>query len=380
MNYYEIAFINLLGEYKSILVPKERFDEIKNKGLSCDGSSVEICSNAKDSDYKLNIDTTATYPLPDNNTLVFAEIDYLFDARKNLRSFEKKHFGNIYIGAELEFFLFEKNKRILDKQKYFSKIENRAKNCLLSVAEFCSKSNIKIELIHHECANNQYELDFRFDTPTKTADKIVYIKYLLRYFANKNNLVACFMPKPLNNQSGSGMHTNISIFDNDKNLFYSKKDRYGLSKFAKNFIENIIYHIGGITAFACSNNNSYKRLSAKMESPSKIKWSFCDRTALIRIPKADKDATRIELRLPDVSANPYLLFLSVLTAGFDNSKQTKRAIKVLPKNLKQSINCLKTDNLLSTLVPNIYIEKKLLEYEEYTNMVTNLDIAKYFDI
>ena len=380
MNYYEIAFLNLFGEYKSILVPKNRFQEIKKKGLSCDGSSIAICSSAINSDYKLNIDTNSTYLLPDNNTLVFAEIDYPFDARKKLRKLEKDHFEKINIGAELEFFLFEKSDHILDKQNYFSKIENKARKCLLSVAEFCSKSNIKIELMHHECANNQFELDFKFDTPSKTADRIIYIKYLLKYFANKNNLVACFMPKPLNNQSGSGMHTNISIFNNDKNLFYSKIDKYGLSEFAKRFVENIIYHIGGITAFACSNNNSYKRLNAKMESPSKIKWSFCDRSALIRIPKTDKNGMRIELRLPDISANPYLLFLSILTSGFDNNKKTELKLEKLPENLKQSLNCLQADNLLSTLIPNIYIEKKLLEYEEYTNKVTNLDITNYFDI
>ena len=378
---FEIGFLNLYGEFKSIILPKKRFMEIKQGALRCDGSSVGCGVKTENSDIEIYVDQNSTYRLPNGRTLVMAQTSDKFDARKQLSKLLENLNYKIFIGTELEFFLFDENDTSkLDSKKYFSHIEDKAEKCLMDIIIFCENSGIEIEAVHHECAKNQYELDFRYDSPLKTADNIIFLKYIIKYFAKQNGLVASFMPKPLNGESGSGMHTNISVFEGDKNLFYDKNGKFGLSEFANTFIQNVLNHIGGLTALSCPNNNSYKRLNAKLETPAKIAVSPCDRTALIRIPKSKIQNTRIEFRLPDISANPYLLFVGILKVGFDVQENFSKITKKLPKNLEKSINLLKKDKILSKIVPKTYFIKKLEEYETYVNKVTNLDFNQYFDI
>ena len=384
MRNLEIGLLNIFGEYRCVIVPESRFDEIIKNGLKCDGSSIGTQATTECSDIKIFVDSSVAYPLPNGNNLLFAHTSDKYDSRRKLVELEKKLPHKVNIGAEIEFFLFPKDVSLnqltpeLENKKYFDEIETDAENCLKKVVDYCVGTNIQIEAYHHECAPYQYELDFKFGTPVATADKIVYLKKLIKYFAKENNLVATFMPKPLNCYSGSGMHTNISVYNSEKNLFWRENGDESLSEYGKQFSQNILNHIGALTHFACPTNNSYKRLAAGLESPTNLCVSASDRTAVIRVPKADEDSARIEFRLPDVSANPYMLFLAILTAAFDETCASTQDI--LPTDLKQSLEMLKCDPILSNLVSKKYFEEKYSEYYNYQNKVSSVDYEMYLKI
>ena len=390
INLIDVAFLDLCGETRQITIPKQRLKDALKYGLKCDGSSISCVNKIDNSDTRLFLDENSYYLLPNSKLLVFCWTDSKFDARKNLydlQSHISKDGTVINFGAELEFFLFkQKNGKpdfnSTDKLKYINPSFDEFELCLSDIANFCS-DKINLEAVHHECGINQYEIDFKYDTPLKTADKIVFIKRVIKYFASKYNLIACFMPKPLNNISGSGMHINMSVFKNDVNLFYDETDKNHLSDFAYNYIKNIFRHISAISAFANPLVNSYKRLNSGFEAPTSVEYSASNRSVLMRIPKATKKTTRVELRSPDVSCNPYITFLAVLLAGFENIFDFKSNVKTpknLPRSLFDAINFLKKDELLNRIVPQSYIDKKLIECETFNNQVTNFDLEQYFDI
>lgn len=361
----EITFLDLLGNIRKIYLPTYRLPEAFKNGLKCDGSSISCAKKVTDSDMLIFASKDSCRRLPNGNLIVFGETSHRFDARKNLREIEAKvrrHIGDdakINFGAELEFFLFEMkdgkiDKSKLDDDRYFFEIKDKYLLTLKQTAQFLLANNFCVEAFHHECGKSQFELDFKFDTPTKTADNIVYVKQVLQYFARQNGLYACFEPKPIKNTAGSGMHINMSFCKDKKNLFFSKgKTNMSMQK----FIDGIIGHIGAITALANPTPNSYKRLNSKMETPSKICANANDRTALLRIPKADKRSARVELRSPDPSCNPYLAFASILLSGFDEvfgGKEFRNIPKKLPTNLKSARKFLTRDKLLLSLVPTFY--------------------------
>lgn len=388
IKFIQATFLDLLGEIRQFVIPINRLNECIKFGLKCDGSSINCLNDVKNSDTKIFLDKNSFYLLPNGNALIFCYTDSKYDARQNLYNYQQfinKQNLTVNFGAELEFFLFNNTKTVfnysnsLDGLKYLNPAKAEFENCLLEIADFC-KDKINLEAVHHECANNQFEIDFKYASPLQTADNIVFLKTIIKYFANKHNLVACFMPKPLNNTSGSGMHINMSVFKKSTNLFYDKTDTCNLSSFAYSFINNIFKHIGGITAFANPIVNSYKRLNTGFETPSTINYSAINRSALIRIPKATKNSTRLELRSPDVACNPYLTFLAILQSSFDNTAENLPLLKQLPTNLSMAINHLQKDPLLNQLVPQSYIDKKLLEQQLFDNRVTNFDFENYFAI
>ena len=222
---------------------------------------------------------------------------------------------------------------------YFEHDDGIAFEMLNELVSFCNEKNIDIEAFHHECGTNQFELDFVFDSPSKTSDKIIYLKRLISIFAKQKNLVPCFLPKPIKNHSGSGMHINISVFKDKKNLFFEKSNNQKLSDFAYKFAGGIFKHISSICYFANPLKNSYDRLNSGFETPTKIKLSAIDRSALIRVPKSSYQNTRLELRSPDISCNPYLTILAVLISGFDALKvfYTKHGIKSVDINNTSNI-------------------------------------------
>ena len=400
IKFVEVAFLDLMAETRQITIPVSRLSSCLKTGLKCDGSSINCTANIENSDTRLFLDENSFYLLPNNKMLVFCFTDNVYDARKNLFDVQQslcKNKLSINFGAEVEFFLFKKNNNYstgfkkfgyqsvdfenIDNLRYLNSLNSDHESCLTEIADFC-KDKINLEAIHHECANNQYEIDFKYDNPLKTADNIVFVKRVIKYFANKHNLVACFMPKPINNTSGSGMHINMSVFKNNKNLFYDKCDKNNLSEFAYCYMQNIFNHICAITAFTNPIVNSYKRLNGGFEAPTNIEYSSSNRSVLMRIPKATPKTTRLELRSPDVACNPYLAFLAILIAGFENDcKPTLCATaKNLPTNLNQAINFLEKDDLISNIVPKSYIYQKRAEYQTFENQVTNFDLEKYFNI
>ena len=375
----EVTFVDINNENRVLVIPKSRFKYAKNNHLKFDGSSICGINNVDDSDIFLDIDKSAEFLLPNNNLMIMANTSFENDARHNLQELEKKLKRlkyKVYVGAELEFFLFDTdlknvfkhcikpkdikilNKKYIDDTGYFGHSESCFK-VLNDITEFCNKNNIEIEQFHHECGINQFEIDFKYDTPTKTADRVVFLKYIINYFANKHGMFACFMPKPLKNVSGSGMHINISVFKNKKNIFYDKNGKFGISNFARNFIQGIFNHISSITAITNPIKNSYYRLNSNYETPTNVTYNIGDRTALVRIPKANKKSSRIELRSPDIASNPYLSFLVVIMSGFEwilednfSEKQFKyKNIKNLSKSLIESKIALLSDEYISKALP-----------------------------
>lgn len=188
-----------------------------------------------------------------------------------------------------------------------------------------------IEASHHEMAPAQHEIDFRYDEALHTADNIMTFKMAVRTIARRHGLHATFMPKPKFGVNGSGMHINMSLQKDGKNIFQDVSDPNGLSKEAYYFIGGIMRHIKGMAAITNPLVNSYKRLVPGFEAPVYIAWSTTNRSPLIRIPAtADGEGTRIELRSPDSAANPYLTLAVCLSAGLQGIRE-----KILPP---ESIN------------------------------------------
>ncbi len=259
----------------------------------------------------------------------------------------------------------------------------------------------EIEASHHEVAQGQHEIDFKYADALRTADNIMTFKLAVKTLAQKNGLHATFMPKPIFGINGSGMHTNMSLFRDGKNVFYDPDGPKGLSKEAYSFIAGILSHVKGFAAVTNPLVNSYKRLVPGYEAPCYLAWSASNRSALIRIPASRGQSTRVELRSPDPSCNPYLAFAVCLAAGLDgiekgmtppaeiteniyamdDAARAARGITSLPGSLEEAIRELENDQLiLDTLGEHVaanYLEGKKKEWEEYRTRVSSWEREKY---
>jgi len=266
-----------------------------------------------------------------------------------------------------------------------------------------------IEAHHHEVATaGQSEINFKYSTLVKSADNVVTFKYVLRNIAAKHDKLATFMPKPLVGDNGSGMHTSISLYRGQENLFYDPDDDYAeLSQLGRYFVGGLLEHARALSAIVSPTVNSYRRLVPGYEAPVYLAWSRGNRSACVRVPIYFKGNPnkRIEYRPPDPSCNPYLAFAALLMAGLDGKKKKidpgdpvdeniylmspeKRrqlGIKELPGSLWEALEELKSDNdLLKPVFTNNVLEKylKLKEKEWKTvNMYTPpIEYHLYFNI
>jgi glutamine synthetase len=312
------------------------------------------------------------------------------------------------VGPECEFFLFLTDSegkptiKTHDNAGYFDLGpvdlgEDARRNICLALEEM----GFEIEASHHEVAPGQHEIDFKYQDALTTADNVMTFKMVVKTMAQRNGLHATFMPKPIFGINGSGMHTNVSLYKDGKNAFYDENDPLKLSQEAYWFIGGIIKHIKAITAITNPLVNSYKRLVPDYEAPVYIAWSARNRSPLIRIPAAKGEATRLELRSPDPSCNPYLAFAVILAAGLDGIKnkiqpppptdknifrmtreeRIKEGIESLPASLEEAINEMEKSELIrETLGEHIftkYIEAKRKEWEDYRTKITPWEIEHY---
>ncbi len=259
----------------------------------------------------------------------------------------------------------------------------------------------EIEASHHECAPGQHEIDFKYAEALTAADDIVTFKLAVKTIAQKHKLHATFMPKPLFGVAGNGMHTNMSLFKDGKNAFYDPDEQFGLSTEALQFIAGVLDHAKGITAIANPLVNSYKRLVPGYEAPVYIAWSARNRSPLIRVPAARGNSTRVELRSPDPSCNPYLLLALVLRAGLDGierglmpplpvdgniyhmseEERIEKKVGNLPGTLDEAIQDMVNDPLmreaLGDHVFNKYVTAKRLEFDKYRVQVHQWEVDRY---
>jgi glutamine synthetase len=262
---------------------------------------------------------------------------------------------------------------------------------------------IETETMHHEVATGQHEIDFRYSQVLNTADNILTFRSLVKILAEQKGLYASFMPKPIRGIPGSGLHIHQSLGYkvNGSNAFFDPGDSHGLSKIAKSFIAGQLAHAKGMCAILSPLVNSYKRLASGYEAPVFISWGRINRSALIRIPRAhSNESTRLELRCPDPSCNPYLAFAVMLAAGLDGIKRDlpvpeadeenfnlqitsrKEILKsILPRSLDEAINELEKDTVicqaLGAQVLDRFVSAKRVEWEDYRLEVTPWELEKY---
>ncbi len=420
--FIRLQFTDVFGTLKNVAITLSQLEKALDGGCMFDGSSIEGFVRIDESDMYLkpDFDTFAIFPWSPEEAKVARLIcdvyttdgkPFMGDPRNVLKKViaQAAEMGYSFnVGPECEFFLFKLDEngnpttQTADVASYFEMGPlDLGEGCRKDICLALEKLGFEIEASHHECAEGQHEIDFRFGEVLKAADNVVTFKYVVKMFAMRHGLHATFMPKPVFGICGSGMHTNMSLFKGNKNAFYDEKDELGLSKDAYSFIAGVTKHIKGITAFANPLVNSYKRLIPGYEAPVYISWSANNRSSLLRIPASRGNATRVELRSPDPSCNPYLEMALCLAAGLDGIKNNlkpsepttanlydmskeeldKNGIETLPSSLEEAIKCAEEDAFIRESVGDHvfskYIEGKRDEWEEYKTMVSKWEIDKY---
>ncbi|TEU05874.1 glutamine synthetase [Candidatus Bathyarchaeota archaeon] len=425
VEFIDLMFFDLSGRLKSVTIsPRELVDCLDN-GKWFDGSSIEGFTRIHESDMML-IPDPSTYILlpwprdeknaarmicdvhdPDKNPFV-GDPRYILK-RVQEKAKEKGYF--YYVGPEIEFFLFrsKENRTYHDTAGYFDfSPRDLATEIRAVMTSTLEKLGINVEMSHHECAPSQHEIDIEYSDALKSADNIMVLKQAIKTVASSKGLYATFMPKPIFGVNGSGMHTHQSLLGKDgEPLFYDKEDEYKLSRLAYYFMGGQLEHIREMAAILCPTVNSYKRLVRGYEAPVYICWAQRNRSALIRVPgysKGREKSTRLELRCPDPSCNPYLAFAVMLAAGleginkkieppnpveedvygFDNGKLAKFYIKTLPVDLGEAIEEFEKSKFMKeTLgehVFNKYLNIKKTEWNEYQKSVTDWELDRYKDL
>ena len=431
--FINILFTDTLGELKSVEIPVMQFKGALGTGISFDGSSIRGYADIANADMCLKPDlaTLKIYPWP--TLLESQEGKYstagiiadpyttegtpsIHSPRCILKRFLQgtaKRGITFFVGVEPEFFLFPQGKiptnrsEVTSKSGYFALVPGDTEEAVRKeIVASLLKMGIPIEKSHHEIEPYINELSFEYADPVTTADRLMIIKFVAKSVAAQHGFKAVFMPKPIARFAACGMHAHISLFANGENAFYDPKDTLGLSQYVRFFIGGLIEHISAVTALTNPTINSYKRLVPGFEAPVNIAWGRKNRSTLIRIPATPnpKEATRLELRSPDPSANPYLAFTAILAAGMDGvehsieppvaieeniylmseEEKAQQGIKPLPSSLEQTINALESDQVISralgTETSEYLIQAKREEIAAFNQAVTDWERQQYLDV
>ncbi len=424
IQYFRLQFVDILGFMKNVALPKSQIGKALDGKMMFDGSSIDGFVRINESDMYLKPDYDTFTVLPWRNKDGVAAARIICDVHKadetpfegcprvNLKRVlaEAREMGyTMNVGTEAEFFLFERDENGLpttitnDVAGYFSlDPEDMANDCRREIIETLEAMGFEIEASHHEVAEGQHEINFKYADALKTADNTVTFKWVVKSIAAKYGLHATFMPKPIFGSSGSGMHTNQSLFHLDgTNAFFSENDPRQLSETAYFYIAGLLKNARGFTAVTNPLVNSYKRLVSGYEAPVYSAWSASNRSALIRIPAARGLSTRTELRSPDPSCNPYLALAMMLNAGLDGVKNKimppdevkkdifemtpvemeEQGITILPTSLAEALKELEASPIArETLGPHIYqkyLEAKKTEWDNYRIAVTDWELDSY---
>ena len=421
VRFVRLQFTDILGSIKNVAISASQLEKALDNQCMFDGSSIEGFVRIEESDMKLHPDynSFALFPWRENNSVARLICDvykpdgtpFQGSPRQVLKNVldEAKELGYTFnVGPECEFFLFRNDDQgkptlqTFDDAGYFDMGpvdpgEDVRRDIVLNLEQM----GFEIEASHHECAPGQHEIDFKYGDALTTADRVMTFKLAVKTIAHKHGLHATFMPKPIFGIAGSGMHINISMAKDGKNVFCDESDKNGLSSTAYSFIAGIMEHIKGMTAITNPLVNSYKRLVPEFEAPVYIAWSAQNRSPLIRVPASRGQGTRVELRSADPSANPYLALAVTIAAGLDGVKRglvpppavdgniysmsaaqrKKQKIEMLPTSLESAIAELKKDKLIcNTLGEHIlekYIEAKELEWLNYKTRISQWEIDEY---
>ncbi len=417
-----LQFTDILGGLKNIEIPASQLERALEEGIMFDGSSIQGFTRIEESDMVLKADPTTFTVIP-WSPVGHAEARIICDVyttegkpfegcpRNFLRRMiaEAKEMGySMMAGPEAEFFLFEFDEnglptiQVHDRGGYFDmQPTDMGENCRRDIMIALHNMGFIVEASHHEVAHGQHEIDFRFDDALTTADNVVTFRYAVKSIAIAHGLHATFMPKPMHGHNGSGMHCHQSLMTGSDNAFFDTNGELQLSDTARHYMGGLIKHARAFTALTNPIVNSYKRLVPGYEAPVYVTWAEKNRSPMIRIPASRGKGTRVEVRSPDPSCNPYIAIGAMLKAGLEGIKnkiepgapatsnlyemtteeRERQGINVLPGTLKEAIDALDADtvmrNALGSHIYENFRAAKLAEWDEYSKIVHQWELDRY---
>ncbi len=424
VNFFRLQFVDIFGFLKNIALPLSQIEKALDGKIMFDGSSIEGFVRINESDMYLKPDYATFVVMPwrekdgSNAARIICDVykpdgtPFVGCPRNNLKRVltEARKMGfTMNVGTECEFFLFKRDANgrpttVTDDVTGYFDVEpdDAGIDCRRKIIQTLEAMGFEIEASHHEVAEGQHEINFKYADALTAADNTVTFKWVVRSIAAEFGLHATFMPKPVFGINGSGMHTNQSLFNLDgTNAFFDEKDALQLSTAAYKYIAGIMKHARGFSAVTNPLVNSYKRLVAGYEAPVYIAWSASNRSALIRIPASRGMGTRTEVRCPDPTCNPYLAFALMLNSGLDGIKndlpvppptnvdifemtaeeKVAAGIPSLPANLYEAVQELKANPIareaLGEHILEKYVEGKEQEWDKFRMAVTNWEHEQY---
>lgn len=417
-------FTDILGNLKSFAISPVELENALDSGMTFDGSSIDGFSRIQEADVLAIPDANTFELLPwgdqkNPEARIFCDIHNLDgtpfsgDPRQVLkRHVQQAHAQGLtfYVAPDIEFFYFAapgpgERPQPLDEASFFDLATNDVTGSLRKqTIRTLETMGIPVEYSFHEDAPSQQEIDLRHTDAVSMADSVMTFRLLVRELAASQGVHATFMPKPLQGVQGSGMHTHMSLFRGDENVFFEEDDAYHLSATAKAFIAGLLHHAAEITAVTNQTVNSYKRLVPGFEAPVHVSWARNNRSGLIRIPIAKRGnplATRVEYRSPDPACNPYLAFAVILAAGMkgveegyelpaeaddnlfeiDDDRLDEMKIGRLPQSLAEALDAMEESELVrDTLGEHIFewfLRNKWREWQDYKTHVSDFEINRY---
>ena len=425
VRFIRLQFCDINGTIKNLSLPVSQLEKVLNNEIMLDGSSIKGFRSIETSDMYFYPDLDTFVVLPwceregENVARIICDIHNSdgtpFEGcpRCNLKRMLARAESLGYkmnVGPEAEFFIFERdefgNATTIPNDKggyYDAAPTDMAEDIRRDIVKTLEAMGYEIEASHHENADGQHEIDFKYADALKAADNIITFKYAVKSIANEYGVYATFMPKPIYGVAGSGMHCNLSLFKDGKNAFYAPDEEHQLSKEAIYSIGGVMKHVSAFTAITNPIVNSYKRLVPGYEAPVYKAWSIANRSVLIRVPAKRGSATRIELRSPDPSCNPYLamaVLLGAILDGIDNKieppiptekniyemsleERKQLGIESLPASLANAVKLLKEDEVvkesLGEHIVNEFVTAKEIEWDKYRTYVTQWELDKYLN-
>lgn len=425
IKFIKLQFVDINGQVKNLTIPSEHIDKALDNEIMLDGSSIKGFRSIETSDMFFHPDINTFQILPwreqdgVNSARLICDIYNAdgtpFDGcprcnlKRVMKTAEKMGFS-MNIGPEAEFFLFAKDKdgnittTTQDHAGYYDVgPEDLGEDVRSDIVLTLQEMGFDIEASHHEGAEGQHEIDFRYADILTAADNVTTFRIAVKAIAAKHNLHATFMPKPIYGINGSGMHCNVSLFKDGKNAFYDENEEFQLSETAKYAIGGMLRHVKSLTAITNPVVNSYKRLVPGYEAPVYLAWSLANRSALLRVPAKRGVSTRVELRSPDPACNPYLAFAAILEACLDGirnkidppapvesniyklttKERKKQKIDSLPGSLAEALEHMdKSLVVQAALGEHIFKEfmaSKKKEWDSFRTYVSKWELDRYLE-
>ena len=422
VRFLRLQFIDVMGVLKSVEVPRSQFEKALDGDIMFDGSSIEGFVRVEESDMVLRPDygTFVVYPWSDEQNRVARLIcdvhtadgrPFDGDPRRVLRrqiEAARSAGYEMMAGVEAEFFLFHRaadgspTRVTHDAGGYFDlgpvDLGEVARRDIVNALE---QMGVRVEASHHEVAPGQHEVDFRVEEALVAADNLATFRFVVRSIALRHGLHATFMPKPIFGQNGSGLHTHQSLFRGDENAFYDPKAPDQISRIMRWYVGGLLEHARSFCLVTNPLVNSYKRLVPGYEAPVHVAWAHRNRSPLVRVPARRGKGTRVELRMPDPAANPYLALAVQLAAGLDGIRRRieppepvekniftlsvrdrrRYRIQELPRDLSEALEAFRRSTFMREVlgdhVFNHLIAAKEQEWQQYSTQVHDWEVERY---